>query len=261
MDEIVAEKRVTLPTLNNKDDLQQKEQQFVGYGQKNVEDLHNDDVSSNEEVNVEPEEAQQVITLDELATQLKQARQEAFDEGYQKGLEEGMSAHDPLLHEENNKKAVQLDNKAIELENKAKKLEQELSHIGGLITSLSAISDDYIAENKTVLLEVVFEAVCKIIYNVVKDEDYIKDCILSFISSEKLQQNHKIELAQTDYIYLKDETDLLEKLPANFSVMPSDKVISGFIASSSNGCLDVRTEKSLENFRQLLLQNQKAEVH
>ena len=176
---------------------------------------------------------------------VKKGRHDGYDQGYEAGLKEGKSAGQRSVEESNAQLLLDLDRK--------------IERFSKLIDEISFQQSDIATKKQDILLEIIYETVCKILFEKTKDKSYIKDMILDFIKGERAQQHYTLEISNDDYAYLNEETNVIKNLPSNFEIVSSENVLSGYLASSDAGCLDARTEVMLENFRSLLLKHKPTE--
>jgi flagellar biosynthesis/type III secretory pathway protein FliH len=185
--------------------------------------------------------------------------QAGFDKGHETGLIEGKASAEKEVIESNDKFKAELEKTSENNKQLAVELEEKAAVLNDLFCELSRQKAEFVTKNQDVLLDVIYEAVCKIVTENIQDDAHIKNTVLSFINSENTQLNYKLEVSSADYHYLNEETNVIKNLPSNFEIVPSEKVLSGYIASSDVGNIDARTDVMLQNFREVLLSHRDAQ--
>jgi len=190
---------------------------------------------------------------------LEKGYQAGFDKGHETGLIEGKASAEKEVLESNDKFKKELEKTSENNNQMAVELEGKAEALNDLFCELSRQKSEFVTKNQDVLLDVIYEAVCKIVTKNIQDDSHIKEAVLSFINSENTKLNYKLEMSSKDYQYLNEETNVIKNLPSNFEIVPSDKVLSGYIASSDVGNIDARTDEMLQNFREVLLNHRDSE--
>jgi len=262
MENSLAENIVTLPTLTeantvvSSDVAEEKKVNESANTEKVIADLADD---KKEQAVLKPEEPNNESFTNGYDDGVEKGYQAGFEKGYESGLVEGKSAAEKEVVESNDEFKTALE-KTSETNNQlAVELEGKAEVLNDLFCELSKQKAEFVTKNQDVLLEVIYEAVCKIVTENIQDESHIKNAVLNFINSENTQLNYKLEMSSADYRYLSEETGVIKNLPSNFEIVPSEKVLSGYIATSDVGSIDTRTDVMLQNFREVLLNHKATE--
>jgi len=178
---------------------------------------------------------------------------EGHQEGYIIGLTEGRSLGEEKIIKSNNEQESALEVKVVSNIKLESELKEKITMFEELIVEISKQKHEFAIKSKDVLLELIYESVCKLVSECISDKSCTQSAIVNFINAENTQLNYKLEVSKEDYNYLSEATDVIMNLPINFDVVASDKVLSGYIATSDVGSIDARTDMMLQNFRELLL--------
>ncbi|WP_411993506.1 FliH/SctL family protein [Agarivorans sp. DSG3-1] len=191
------------------------------------------------------EDLHSAITLkvrQEMDSYYRQQLEDAYEKGYQQCKKDNKKSNDNLVA------AIS------EQKNKLIKTEQLLSDATNALTKAKG---DLYLKAKSELLEVVFEAVGRIVC-----EDYLQsDNRVEFLINsilENLTLNNKVTLAfhSEDLHIIKSQySSLIDSNPHLAMVSSQHQEIGGVTITSADGELDLRLSTKLQQFQQLLIQS------
>lgn len=193
------------------------------------EQLHDREKQLQERENQAQEYAQRL--QDECAAERQKAREAAYDEGYQHGEEEGRNAY-----------------------------RDRLTMLQDLITSLKEEFAGEIAGLEDVVVDIAFEAICKIVGRSLHERDGVRAVVQEVASRAKDQEKLVLRVSPRDYALLHEDGDALAGVAQGIKheLVPDDRVVlGGCMIETAGGTIDGRLEIQLQQLRETLVSARK----
>ena len=168
----------------------------------------------------------EILRLEKELAQ-REGKEQGYREGYEAGFNQGQAEY-----------------------------EERISSLESVIAAANGALEQGIEGAEDAAVEIVFEAVCKILGAALADRDGVASVVRRVIDLAKDREKLVIRVSPSDFNLLKDEkTGLMRDVTlANGALMPDERVVlGGCLLETTGGNLDGRLEIQLDQFREALL--------
>ena len=173
------------------------------------------------------EAERQRLLEEELARLRDEARKQGYEEGYETGTAEARQ-----------------------------ELVEQIDRARQIAESAAEALENGIAEIEDIAVEIVFEAIAKIMGEAMATRDGVISTVRQVIKHAQKRENMVVRLSPDDYAIIGSDASVLQngKARENISITADDRVeLGGCLLEASGGSLDGRLEIQLQQLRDTLL--------